>query len=101
MSPQTVAKSILPDEPIPWVRIARYAVLALVIVATGTLFAALLDGVLNFFTHYLAQISPSLAMVWADFLGLIRNAIRGFNVLVALGVFLTQFEFSGDGDSRN
>ena len=93
MSSGPLFERFRPDESIPIVRVLRYACYALVIVAGGYLCATLVFGILDVFTGLIYSLfGPFMADSWRELLTLIRDTITGFAVLVAVGVFLTQFE---------
>lgn len=93
MSSGPALRSFLPKESIPFLRIARYACYALVVFAVGTIFADVVFGALDVFTGVINQFLGShIGWVWRELLNFVREIIRTFALLVALGVFLTQFE---------
>ncbi|WP_435065146.1 hypothetical protein [Halobaculum sp. EA56] len=87
------AERLLPDGPLPLARIARYAALALVVYAVGVVSAAAAFAVLDVFSVVFYSLPGDLlADAWVDLAALVRDAVEAFALLVALGVFLTQFE---------
>ena len=89
------AREFGPDEQLPIRRIARYALYALAVVAGGIVVAAVVGELLLLFRFPMYAVSEGLARTYADLVVLLRRGVRAFAVLVALGVFMTQFEFDG------
>ncbi len=93
MSSGSSLRNFLPQEPILFFRIARYACYALVVFAVGALFGEIIFGTLDLFTGAIHQIfGAPLSEMWRESLSFVRQAVRTFALLVSLGVFLTQFE---------
>ena len=93
MLPGSSLESALPNESIPILRIARYACYALTVYAAGLICATIAVGVLDVVTAPIHQFfGPVVGELWWESLEFVREAIRAFVLLVALGVFLTQFE---------
>lgn len=85
-------RTAFPGGPFPLVRIVRYAALSLVILGAGFLVgdaAVAVLGVASAFT------SPVIGPLWSEFTAVVHGAVDAFTILVALGVFLTQFESDG------
>ncbi|MBP1988029.1 hypothetical protein [Halolamina salifodinae] len=84
-------------DSIPFRRITRYALYALVIVAAGRVAAAIAVGAVDLVVTALwlvfeGLISPELRRSVLSHLG---ESIRAFTLLTAAGVFLSQFEPNG------
>ncbi|MFC7097611.1 hypothetical protein [Halobaculum marinum] len=84
---------LLPDDPLPIARIVRYAVLAMGVYALGLVTAGVVYAAFDLFTDlFYAVPGDVFGRAWADLTTLVRDAVEAFALLVALGVFLTQFE---------
>ena len=85
--------TVLPNEFVPIRRIGRYACYALTLAALGFLGADIVFFVLDLFTGLIENsLGRIFAIMWDDLLSLVRDVVKAFALLVALGVFLSQFE---------
>ena len=90
--PRSLPK-LFPDEFVPLCRIGRYACYSLVLVALGFLGSEVVFFVLDLFTGLVEDsLGHMFVVVWDDLLNLVRDVVKAFALLVALGVFLSQFE---------
>ncbi|ELZ80520.1 hypothetical protein KU306_17800 (plasmid) [Haloferax larsenii] len=93
MSPTPSLAKLLPNEFVPLRRIGRYACYSLTLVALGFLGADIVFFVLDLFTGLAEDVLGYVfVVVWDDLLNLVRDVVKAFALLVALGVFLSQFE---------
>ncbi|MBX0285465.1 hypothetical protein [Haloarcula salinisoli] len=86
------ARQFGPDEEVPIRRIARYACYALVVVAGGLVVATVVGELLLVFRVLMYTVGEGFARTYVDLVFLIQRGISAFAALVALGVFMTQFE---------
>ncbi|MDS0258484.1 hypothetical protein NDI56_03550 [Haloarcula sp. S1CR25-12] len=87
-----IGRSVAPDEPIPLARIARYSLYAVAIFAAGTLCAGFVASLVRLVGVSLYGVVTPLGRPVLDAVLPVRDGIRAFALLVAVGVFLTQFE---------
>jgi len=87
-----VGRSVAPNNRIPLARIARYSLYAVAIFAAGTLCAEFVASLVRLLGAALYSVFTPLGRSIVDAAWPVRNGIRTFALLVAVGVFLTQFE---------